>query len=329
MERTALGASDLTVSRLCLGTMLFGDVAAGPWRLDEDAAARLVAEAIDLGVNFFDTGNTYGRGQAETVLGRALKAAARREDVVVATKVYFPTGDGPDDRGLSRAAIRKAIDASLLRLGTDHVDLYMVHRWDAAAPIEETLETLDSLVRAGKVRALGASSMTASQFRTALDLQAEQGWSPFVCMQGHLNLLYREEEAQMLPLCRARGVAVTAWSPLARGVLAGADTGGRLGADALAGRYTQEGGGLQVLAAAQALARRRQVPLSQIALAWLWSKAGVTGPVLGATSGDHLRSAVDAMALRLNHDEITALEAAYRPRSVIGYGDAEERPRRG
>ena len=307
--------------------MLFGDPALRAWDLDETAATHLVATARDRGVNFFDTGNTYAGGLAERLLGRALKAVARREDVIIATKVYFPTGDGPHDRGLSRPAILNAIDNSLRRLGTDYVDLYIAHRWDPLVPAEETLAALDEVVRAGKARALGASSMFAWQFMKALGLQTARDWSPFVCMQSHYNLLYREEEREMLPLCRDQGVAVTAWSPLARGILADATdataTDARLANDRIAPRYSESGGKADVLSAARILAARRGVAVSQLALAWLWSKPGVAGPILGATKPEHLRSAVAALDLRLDAEEGAALERSYRPLPVIGHGEED------
>jgi aryl-alcohol dehydrogenase (NADP+) len=277
-----------------------------------------------LGINFFDTANAYSRGMSEEVLGRALRDFARREEVVVATKVYFPMGEGPNARGLSRKHILDSIDASLRRLGTDYVDLFQIHRWDPETNIEETLEALHDLVKAGKVRYLGASSMYAWQFAKALYLADCHAWTRFVAMQNHYNLIYREEEREMLPLCRAEGVGVIPWSPLARGFLAGNRLRGgggetpRAKSDGYAQELYYKETDFAVADRAVALAARRDVAPTQIALAWLLHQPGVTAPIIGATKMSHLEQAVAALEIRLSEEEKAYLEEPYQPHGVLG-----------
>jgi aryl-alcohol dehydrogenase-like predicted oxidoreductase len=332
MEYGRLGDTGLTVSRICLGCMSYGDPTATlpgealrwEWALPEEAARPFFKRAIELGINFFDTANVYSFGASEEITGRALRDFARREEVVIATKVWAAMRPGPNGGGLSRKAILHEIDASLRRLGTDYVDLYQIHRWDPATPIEETMEALHDVVRAGKARYLGASSMHAWQFAKAQHLAERHGWTRFVAMQNHYNLIYREEEREMVPLCRDQGVGLIPWSPLARGILARApqaqatkrsetDRFGKTlyGATAEADR--------QVLAAVDALARRRKLPHAQITLAWLLQKDQVTAPIIGATKMEHLEAAVGALAVRLSADEVAALEAPYVPHPIAGF----------
>lgn len=323
MDYVNLGNTGLKVSRLCLGCMSFG-LQPRRWMLDEAASRPIVKRALEAGINFFDTANMYGGGASEEVTGRALHDFAKRDEVVIATKVFYPMGEGPNDRGLSRKAIMAAIDASLRRLHTDYVDLYQIHRWDDATPIEETLAALDDLVHAGKVRYVGASSMQAWQFCKALQLADRHGWARFVSMQPHYNLLYREEEREMLTLCRTEGIGVLPWSPLARGRLARPwesatgtaraqidDYGKLLYAHAMdADRRVVENVG--------AVATARGIPRAQVALAWLWSKPVVTAPIVGVTRMEHLEDALAALAVRLSAAEIAQLESDYLPHAVAG-----------
>jgi aryl-alcohol dehydrogenase-like predicted oxidoreductase len=326
MEYVNLGRSGVKVSRICLGMMSYGDPAWRDWVLDEEASRPIIRRALELGVNFFDTANMYSDGASEEVTGRALRDFARRDEVVLATKVYHPTGDGPNARGLSRKHICDAIDASLKRLGTDYVDLYQIHRYDPDTPIEETLAALDDLVRAGKVRYIGASSMFAWQFARALYLADRNGWARFVSMQNHYNLVYREEEREMLPLCRHEGVGVIPWSPLARGFLAGnrgargEGPTARARSDAFAHHMYYQAADYAVVDAVAALAEARGVEPAQVALAWLLHQPVVTAPIVGATKLAHLESAVAALDLRLDAEECAALEAAYVPHPVLGHG---------
>jgi aryl-alcohol dehydrogenase-like predicted oxidoreductase len=325
MEYVNLGRSGLKVSRICLGTMTYGDPAWRDWVLPEAEARPFIQRALELGINFFDTANMYSQGVSEEILGRALRDLARREEVVVATKVYFPTGDGPNQRGLSRKHIMDAIDASLRRLGTDCVDLYQIHRWDNETPIEETLEALHDLVKAGKVRYLGASSMYAWQFARALYLAERHGWTRFVAMQNHYNLVYREEEREMLPLCRAEGVGVIPWSPLARGFLAGNRhrTGGgettRARSDSFAHQMYYQETDFAVVERLVDLAQRRGVTPAQVALAWLLGQPGVTAPIIGASKMPHLEQAVAALEISLSPEERAYLEEPYQPHPVLGH----------
>ncbi len=332
MDHRRLGETGLTVSRICLGCMSYGDPAAAvpgsplrwEWALREDEARPFFRRALELGVNFFDTANVYSVGASEEITGRALRDFARREEVVIATKVWGVMRPGPNGGGLSRKAILHEIDASLRRLGTDHVDLYQIHRWDPATPIEETMEALHDVVRAGKARYLGASSMHAWQFAKAQHVAERNGWTRFVSMQGHHNLLYREEEREMVPLCRDQGVGLIPWSPLARGHLArppGASGTRRSETDAF-GRSlygTIAEADRQVLAEVDRIARSRGLPHAQIALAWLLQKDGVTAPIVGATRMEHLETAVAALGVRLTAEEVAALEAPYVAHPIAGF----------
>ncbi len=327
MDYVNLGKSGLKVSRICLGCMSYGvpERGAHPWTLDEAQSRPFFQRALELGINFFDTSNSYSDGTSEEITGRALRDFARREEVVIATKVFFPTREHPNARGLSRKAILTEIDASLRRLGTDYIDLYQTHRWDYATPVEETLEALHDVVKAGKARYLGASSMFAWQFCKALYLADRHGWTRFVSMQNHLNLLYREEEREMLGLCQAEGVGVLPWSPLARGRLtrpweaqagtarAGTDEFGKtlyLGAEEADRQVVQRVG--EVAAA-------RGVSRAQVALAWLLQKPAVTAPIVGATKPHHLEEAVGALSVKLSAAEVAALEGPYVPHAVAGF----------
>jgi aryl-alcohol dehydrogenase-like predicted oxidoreductase len=325
MEYVRLGRSGLKVSRICLGTMSFGSPAWRSWVLPEDESRPFIHRALELGINFFDTADVYSRGVSEEILGRAIRDFTRRDQVVIATKVYYPMGDGPNDQGLSRKHILEAADASLRRLGTDYIDLYQIHRWDPHTPIEETLAALDALVRAGKVRYLGASSMYAWQFQRALCLADRHGWTRFVSMQNHYNLVYREEEREMLPLCREEGVGVIPWSPLARGFLTGSrrrkgEWGDTLRAktDAFAHELYYADSDFQIVDRVVALAERRGVRPAQIALAWLLRQPGVTAPIVGTTRLEHLDQAVEALALELTDAECDYLEELYTPHPVLG-----------
>ena len=325
MEYLRLGSTGLQVSRLCLGCMTFGVPERGShlWTLDEEKSRPLIREALELGITFFDTANVYSDGTSEEIVGRALRDFARREDVVIATKIFNRMRPGPNGAGLSRKAIFAEIDASLKRLGTDYVDLYQIHRWDDETPIEETLEALHEVVKSGKARYIGASSMYAWQFAKALYLARLHGWTPFVSMQNHLNLLYREEEREMLPLCADQGVAVLPWSPLARGRLTRHwnETSERQQRD----QYGEQLYGAtmesdrQVIDVVGKIAAARGVPRAQVALAWLLHKQRVTAPIIGASHSGHLTDAVAALSLHLNEQELAALEAPYVPHAVVGY----------
>ena len=325
MEYVKLGQTGVDVSRICLGCMTYGEPGRGShsWTLDEAASRPFIRRAVEAGINFFDTSNSYSDGSSEEILGRALRECARRDEVVIATKVYFPQRTGPNARGLSRKAIFTAIDASLARLGTDHVDLYQIHRWDYKTPIEETLEALDDVVKAGKARYLGASSMFAWQFCKALYLAKQNGWTRFVTMQNHYNLLNREEEREMLPLCAAEGIGVLPWSPLARGRLArpwGEQTD-RMGKDEVSKKLYEatDEADRKVVERVGEVAEKRGVPRAQIALAWLLSKPVVTAPIIGATKPNHLEDAMGALAVKLTAEEIAALEEPYVPHPVAGF----------
>ncbi len=324
MQYVNLGRTGLKVSRLCLGVMSYGSPRSKDWILTEEQGRPFIQRALELGINYFDTADMYSRGISEEILGRAMRDFARREAVVIATKVYFPMSDDPNDRGLSRKHILHAVDASLRRLDTDYIDLYQLHRWDYETPIEETLEALNDVVRAGKVRYIGASSMYAWQFMKALAISDRNGWARFVAMQNHYNLVYREEEREMLPLCRSEGVAVVPWSPLARGFLAGGRTPGggetaRAESDHLAhGMYYAETD-FQVAERAATVATRRGVAPAQVALSWLLHQPGVTAPIIGATQLKHLEQAVAAISLSLSHEERTELEAPYQPHRILGH----------
>jgi aryl-alcohol dehydrogenase-like predicted oxidoreductase len=327
MENVRLGKSGLKVSRLCLGCMSFGVPGRGahPWTLEEEQSRPFIARAIELGINFFDTSNSYSDGTSEEITGRALRDFAKRDEVVIATKVFFPLSKGPNARGLSRKAIFTEIDASLRRLATDYVDLYQIHRWDYSTPVEETLEALHDVVKAGKARYLGASSMYAWQFCKALYLAKLHGWTPFVSMQNHYNLIYREEEREMLGLCQSEGVGVLPWSPLARGVLTrpweANSTSGRAQTDEYGKKLygsTAEAD-RAVVDQLQQVAQTRGVSMAQVGLAWLFSKPAVTAPIVGATRPQHLEDAMAALQLKLTTEEIARLEAPYVPHGIAGF----------
>ena len=325
MDYVRFGSTGLEVSRLCLGCMTYGAPGRGthPWTLDEDAARPLIRQALDAGINFFDTANSYSDGTSEEFVGRALLDFVKRDDVVIATKVYNRMRPGPNGAGLSRKSIFAEIDNSLRRLGTDYVDLYQIHRWDYHTPIEETLEALHDLVKAGKVRYIGASSMYAWQFSKALYTSYLNGWTPFVSMQDHLNLLYREAEREMLPLCADQGIAVMTWSPLARGRLTRDwnETSERERTDAYGKRLYEATADSDstVIAAVAAVAKERNVSRAQVALAWLLQKQEVTSPIIGASKPHHLEDAVAALSLDLSDEEVDALEAPYVPHPVAGH----------
>jgi aryl-alcohol dehydrogenase (NADP+) len=325
MQYIRLGHSGLKVSRLCLGCMTYGQsTERWPWALDEQASRPFIKRALELGINFFDTANMYSAGKSEEVLGQALKDFAKREDVVIATKVFSPMGTGPNDMGLSRKHVMSQIDASLRRLGTDYIDLYQIHRLDVKTPTEEIMQTLDDLVRSGKVRYVGASSMWAWQFSKLQYTAQLNGWNRFVSMQPHYNLIYREEEREMLPLCEDLGVGVIPWSPLARGFLAGNRTksGGataRSTSDAYAKELYYQDDDFTVVDRVTEIARARSVPNTQVALAWLLSKPVVTAPIIGATKMHHLDDAIAALSLKLTAEDVKALEAPYRSHEVKGH----------
>ena len=331
MEYVRLGRTGLEVSRLALGCMSYGDPGWRPWILGEESARPHFRRALDLGINFFDTADMYSKGASEEVTGRLLREMAGRHDYVLATKVFFPLEKGPNRGGLSRKHILEACEASLRRLGTDFIDLYQVHRWDDATPYEETLSALDALVRAGKVRYLGASSMAAWQFAKALDTSARRGLERFVSMQNHYNLAYREEEREMIPLCVEEGVGLVPWSPLARGFLAGSRTRegaketARARSDDFADRLYFQPEDFDVLEAVVAVARERSVKPAQVALAWLLSRPGVAAPIVGATRLEHLDDAAAAVALRLSDEEVARLEAPYRPHAILGHEQPKPR----
>ncbi|MGH3943345.1 MAG: aldo/keto reductase [Pseudonocardiaceae bacterium] len=326
MDYVRLGNSGLKVSRICLGMMSYGDRNWREWVLDESQAAPIVRRAVEHGVIFFDTADVYSNGMSEEVTGRLLsKFFSRRDDYVLATKVNSATGPGPNDRGLSRKHILSAVDDSLRRLGADYVDLYQIHRWNNETPIDETMEVLHDLVRAGKVRYLGASSMFAWQFAKAQHTAERHGWTQFVSMQNHYNLLYREEEREMIPLCQDMGVGVIPWSPLARGWLTGSRSRGgephttRAGNDDFAHQLYDDSA-FDVIETVTALAAERGLPPAQIALAWLLHKPAVTAPVIGATKAEHLDDALAALNVTLTGTDLHRLEEQYWPHGVKGLG---------
>lgn len=325
MEYVRLGATGLKVSRICLGMMSYGDPQWRPWILSEEEGRSFVERALEHGINFFDTADVYSRGVSEEVTGRAIRDMANRDQVVVATKVYFPMGEGPNQRGLSRVHVLDAIDRSLERLGMEYVDLYQIHRFDPETPMEETLEALNDVVRSGKARYIGASSMYAWQFAKALCISEKNGWARFVSMQNHYNLVYREEEREMNPLCRQEGIGVIPWSPLARGFLAGnRDRSGggptaRARSDEYADRFYYEDADFAVVDRVAELAARKGASSAQIALAWLLHQPGVTAPIIGATKMDHLDQAVAALDLELSREEMDSLEEPYVPHPVLGH----------
>jgi len=327
MNYRRLGTTGMNVSALCLGTMTYGSPKWREWVLDEQASRPFIRQALDAGINFFDTADMYSLGESERVVGKALLDYARREDVVIATKVFNPMGDSPNNRGLSRKHIMAAIDSSLKRLGTDHVDLYQIHRWDYHTPIEETMEALHDLVKAGKVRYIGASSMFAWQFCKAQHTAQMHGWTRFATMQPMYNLVYREEEREMLPLCADQGVGVIPWSPLARGILAGKTVQGEGGESTRAKtdvntRKWRLGSDIDqpVIEALRKVAKERGVAMAQVALAWVISNPAVTAPIIGASRLEHIDEAVAALELTLSDEEKVGLESAYVPHRVAGHG---------
>jgi 1-deoxyxylulose-5-phosphate synthase len=322
MEYTNLGTTGVKVSRICLGCMTYGRKSWRQWVLEEEEGRPFIKQALDLGINFFDTADMYSVGTSEEILGRALKDfGASRDKLVIATKVFFPMGDDPNQKGLSRKHILHAIDDSLRRLGTDYVDLYQIHRFDYETPIEETLVALHDVVKSGKARYIGASSMFAWQFAQMLNTSDRLGITRFVTMQNHYNLAYREEEREMVPLCRAEGVGLLPWSPLARGMLAGTRKAQTLRVredDYTKKLYTMEADDRVVECVSQ-VAKDRGAPPAQVALAWLLQKPGVTAPIVGASKPHHLPDAVAALSLKLTQQEITHLESVYVPHPVLGH----------
>ncbi|MEZ4667390.1 MAG: aldo/keto reductase [Anaerolineae bacterium] len=326
MEYVNLGNTGLKISRITLGCMTYGTPQWRDWVLDEEASRPFFKRALEHGVNFFDTADVYSLGVSEEVTGRALKDLAQRDEVVIATKVFSKMGEKPNQRGLSRKHIMDSIDASLKRLGTDYVDLYQIHRWDDATPIEETMEALHDVVKAGKVRYIGASSMFAWQFVKAQYVADLHGWTRFVSMQNHYNLVYREEEREMNPYCYAESVAIIPWSPLARGFLAGnrtQDKGGdtaRSKSDGFAHSMYYQENDFEILDNLLKLASRTGYSSSQLALAWMLHQPEVTSPIIGASKMPHLDEAVGALEIKLSADEIDFLESAYKPHPILGHG---------
>lgn len=327
MEFTKLGNTGVTVSRVCLGCMTYGGgeqpkwAMRRDWALGAEAAREHFALALEAGVNFFDTADVYSVGASEEITGRWLNEMASRDDIVVATKAHGAMGPGPNRRGLSRKHLIEACENSLRRLRMDYIDLYQIHRWDFSTPLEETLEALDSLVRSGKVRYLGASSMAAWQFAKALYTAREHGWQRFVAMQNHYNLIYREEEREMIPLCVDQGVGVIPWSPLARGFFAhygGAETR-RATTDQFAKNFYHRPDESAVADAASAIAKAHGVSSTQIAFAWIMQAPGVTAPIIGATRTEQLKELIDAVAIKLSAEEVVALEKPYLPHPIIGH----------
>jgi aryl-alcohol dehydrogenase-like predicted oxidoreductase len=323
MKYVNLGRTGLKVSRLCLGVMTYGDPAWRSWVLPEEAGRPFIKRAVEAGINFFDTADMYSRGVSEEILGRAIRDfVPRRDDAVIATKVNFPMSDAPNDRGLSRKHILASIDGSLKRLGMEYVDLYQIHRWDPETPIEETLQALHDVVRAGKARYIGASSMAAWQFTKSLYLADRHGWTRFISMQNHYNLVYREEEREMLPLCEEEGIGVIPWSPLARGFLAGnrraADKGDteRAKTDVFAHQLYYADSDFRIVDRVVEVADARGATPAQVALAWILHKPAVTAPIVGASKMPQLEQAIAALDLNLSDDEMRALEAPYEPHTV-------------
>jgi aryl-alcohol dehydrogenase-like predicted oxidoreductase len=325
MQYVNLGETGLRVSRVCLGMMSFGNNSDRPWVLDEDGAEPIVGAAIEGGITFFDTADTYSKGASEVATGRLLNKLTTRDEVVVATKVFMPMTPGENGGGLSRKHVLSAIDASLARLDMEYVDLYQIHRWDNRTPIEETMEALHDVVRSGKARYIGASSMYAWQFAKAQRVAAEHGWTPFVSMQNHYNLIYREEEREMIPQCIDQGVGVIPWSPLARGMLAGNRTREgdkrttRSQTDGFADYLYNQPTDFDVVDRVGDVAAERGVPSAQVALAWLLQRPGVTAPIIGATKLHHLHDALAAEQLLLTDDDVARLEEPYAPHPVLGH----------
>ncbi len=325
MKYINLGQSGLKVSRICLGMMTYGTPEWRKWVLTEEQSRPFIQRALEAGINYFDTADMYSQGVSEEITGRVLREFARRDEVVVATKVFFPTGEGPNQRGLSRLHIMNAIDASLKRLGMDYVDIYQIHRWDYTTPIEETLKALHDVVKAGKARYIGASSMYAWQFAKSLYLADLHGWTRFISMQNHYNLIYREEEREMAALCLAEGIGMVPWSPLARGFLAGnrkrEDFGEttRAKTDAYAQDMYYRENDFQIVDRVVELAQRLGVEPAQVALAWLLHKPGVTAPIIGASKMPHLDQAIAALDIELSEENMKYLEEPYQPHPVLGH----------
>jgi aryl-alcohol dehydrogenase (NADP+) len=322
MKYVKLGRTGLDVSRICLGCMSFGDPGRGghPWSLDEEASRPLIRQAIEAGINFFDTANVYSLGSSEEITGRALKDFAKRDEIVLATKVFSTMRDEPNGTGLSRKAIMTEIDHSLTRLGTDYVDLYQIHRWDRRTPAEETMEALHDVVKAGKARYIGASSMYAWQFAKAQHVAEVNGWTKFVSMQNHYNLIYREEEREMLPLCRDQGVGVIPWSPLARGRLTRDwDTSTARSETDPFGQNLYVAEDQQVHEQVVEVAKARGIPRAQVALAWILGRPGITAPIVGVTKPSHLEDAVAALSVELTKQETEQLEKPYVPHRIAGH----------
>jgi aryl-alcohol dehydrogenase-like predicted oxidoreductase len=324
MEFVRLGNSGLKVSRICLGCMTYGTPNWREWVLDEKASRPFFKRALELGITFFDTADMYSLGVSEEVTGRALRDFGQREDLVIATKVYQAMSDKPNDRGLSRKHIMASIDNSLRRLGTDYVDLYQTHRWDYETPIEETMEALNDVVRAGKARYIGASSMFAWQFAKAQHVAERNGWTRFISMQNHYNLVYREEEREMIPLCRDQGVGIIPWSPLARGFLTGnrpkgSETATVRGRTDTISHALYNAGDFAIVERVREIAEQRAVPPAQIALAWLLRQPGVTAPIIGASKMHHLDDAIAALSITLSDEENAALMEPYQPHTVLGH----------
>jgi len=322
MKYTKLGSTGIDVSRVCLGCMSYGEPTRGnhPWTLDEEASRPFIRQAIEAGINFFDTADVYSDGSSEEIVGRALREYGQREEIVLATKVHGRMRPGPNGAGLSRKAIMTGIDASLSRLGVDHVDLYQIHRWDPSTPIEVTMEALHHVVKAGKALHIGASSMFAWQFAQAQQVAERNGWTPFATMQNHYNLLYREEEREMMPLCADQGVGVIPWSPLARGRLTRDldETTKRSENDGF-GNYLYADAEQSIADAVAEVAAERGTSRAQVALAWLLRNPTVTAPIIGATKPEHLDDAIAAVDLELSDEEAAKLEEPYRPRAVVGH----------
>jgi aryl-alcohol dehydrogenase (NADP+) len=317
MKFVSLGRCGLKVSRICLGAFGFGDPGWQPWVLDEARSRPIIRRALELGVNFFDTADYYSNGESETVLGRALREFARREEVVVCTKAFHPTGPGINERGLSRGHLLEAIDRSLSKLGMDYVDLYQIHRLDQTVPMEETLEALHDIVRSGKARYIAASNMVAWQFAKAIYLQQRNGWARFVAMQNQYNLVYREEEREMIPLCLGEGIGYTPYSPLARGFLAGKGGSARAKHDPIIEKFHGNAADAAIRARVDQVAERLGTSPAKVALAWLLHQPVISAPVVGATSDTHVEHAVEALGLSVSAEDLQYLQQPYQPRQVL------------
>ena len=325
MEYIRFGGTGMKVSKICLGCMTYGTPTdRWPWALNEEQSRPFIQKALDMGINFFDTADVYTGGESEKVVGRALRDMSKRDDIVLATKVYNPMGPGPNDKGLSRKHILSAIDASLTRLGTDYVDLYQIHRWDYETPIEETMEALHDVVKAGKARYIGASSMFAWQLAKAQHAADKNGWTKFVSMQPHYNLIYREEEREMIPFCIDQQLAVIPWSPLARGLLTGKRTRERTETERARtdgfgkSLYTRDDD-FEIVQRLDAMAGQKNLPAAQIALAWMLGKSYITSPIVGASKPGHLEDAVAALSIKLSPEDVRSLEEPYQTHPVLGH----------